>query len=65
MQLSFSGHESIARILWIEFMPGPLPLPLGGGEGRMWWVTGKGSTSGENGDTGAPQGLGMSWCVLS
>lgn len=27
--LSLSGCESIANILCMEFMPGPLPLPLG------------------------------------
>lgn len=54
-----SGRESIAKILWIGVMPGPLPLPLGGKKkGLMRWVTGKGSTSGESGDTGAPQGAG-------
>lgn len=26
---TLSGHESIAKILHMEFMPGPLPLPLG------------------------------------
>lgn len=59
---SFSGHESIAKILSMEFMPGPLPLPLGQ----------KGKDGGGNregihlrGDTRTPLGLGMRWCVLS
>lgn len=33
--LSLSGRESIANILCMEFMPGPLPLPLGKKKGRM------------------------------
>lgn len=62
---TLSGHESIAKILRMEFMPGPLPLPLGQKE-EDERVTGKGSTSGgSGGDTGAPQGLETNWCVLS
>lgn len=55
-RLALSGQESIAKILHMEFVPGPMPLPLGkkrkdeGGKG-------KGSTSGgSGGDTGAPWG---------
>lgn len=63
VSLSLSGHESIAKILSMEFMPGPLPLPLGqkGKDGGV--VAGKGSTSGVTLES--PLGLGMSWCVLS
>lgn len=45
---TLSGHESIAKILRMEFMPGPLPLPLGQKE-EDERVTGKGSTSGGSG----------------
>lgn len=33
-RLALSGQESIAKILHVEFMPGPMPLPLGK-KGRM------------------------------
>lgn len=48
---SLSGRESIAKILCMEFMPGPLPLPLGK-KGKDEGETGKGKW----GDTGAPWG---------
>lgn len=55
-RLALSGQESIAKILHVEFMPGPMPLPLGK-KGKDEWRTGKGSTSGGSGrDTGAPWG---------
>lgn len=62
MLLSLSGHESIAKILSMEFMPGLLPLPLGQ-KGK----DGGGNRKGiyRRGDTRTPLGLGMSWCVLS
>lgn len=53
---SLSGHESTAKILCMEFMPGLLPLPLGK-KGKDKGERGKGSTSGgSGGDTGAPWG---------
>lgn len=56
VSLSLSGHESIAKILSMEFMPGPLPLPLGqkGKDG------GVGSREGIHlrGDTRVPPGAG-------